>query len=224
MELTPPTVNLKRRGTVRLIPGRYPSTGILDRVAAPEDLDAVFELEGWSNDRINGELGILHTVPREEWVIGRPMATVVMAAFCHPRPDGGRFNDSHRGAWYAAFTLKTAHAEAVHARTRELEEIGGWFDTAMQMVVYTADFNARFHEVRGKKFAAYLDPDSYAKSQALARELLEAGANGIVYPSVRDRGGTCLACFRPRLVKNVKQGAFYEYRWAGVREPAIRGL
>jgi hypothetical protein len=224
MELTPPTINLKRRGTFRLIPGRYPSTGILDRVAAPKDLDAVLELEGWSNDRISGELGILHALPRKEWVIGTPLATIVMAAFCHPPPEGGRFNDSSRGAWYAAFTLKTAHAESVHARTRELEEIGGWFDTSMQMVSYTAHFTARFHEIRGRKFAAYLNPDDYTKSQALAHELLEAGGNGIVYPSVRDRGSTCLACFRPRLVKNVKQGAFYKDKWTGSREPAIRKL
>ncbi len=132
--------------------------------------------------------------------------------------------DARRGAWYAAFTLKTAHAEAIHARTRELEEIDPWFDTARQMVSYPADLSGRFDEIRGRKFAAFLDPDDYTKSQVLARELLDSAANGIVYPSVREHGGTCLACFRPRLVRNVKQGAFFEYRWTGSREPAIRKL
>ena len=33
------------------------------------------------------------------------MASVIMAAFCHPRPTGGRFNSSERGAWYAASSL-----------------------------------------------------------------------------------------------------------------------
>jgi RES domain-containing protein len=224
MELTPPETSLARRGTVRLIPGRYPSAGILDRVAAPDDLDALFELEGWTNDRISVELGILHTIVREEWAVGTPMATVVMAAYCHPRPGGGRFNDDSRGAWYAAFSLKTAHAEAVHARTRELEEIGGWFDTAIQMASYLADFNADFHDLRGKRFVDDLDPDDYSASQRLARRLIEDGANGIVYPSVRDGDGTCLVCFRPRLVRTVRAGAFYEYRWSGTREPRIRKL
>jgi hypothetical protein len=224
MELTPPETNLRRRATVRLIAGRYPSAGILDRIAAPEDLDAVFELEGWTNDRISTELGILHMLAREEWVVGIALATVVMAAYCHPRPGGGRFNDETRGAWYAAFNLKTAHAEAIHARTRELEEIGGWFDTSMQMVAYLADFNADFHDLRDRRFAAFLDPDDYSSSQRLGRRLFDRGANGIVYPSVRERGGTCLVCFRPRLIRNVRQGAFYEYRWSGAREPAIRKL
>jgi hypothetical protein len=27
-----------------------------------------------------------------------------------------------------------------------------------------------------------------------------------VYPSIRHKGGTCLACFRPDLVQNLRQG------------------
>ncbi|MGH7933761.1 MAG: RES family NAD+ phosphorylase [Candidatus Binataceae bacterium] len=226
MELKPPVRHLARRNTHRLIPSRYPSAGILDAVAAPEDLDAVFELEGWTNDRISNELGVLHTIPRDEWVIGRAMATVVMAAYCHPRPAGGRFNDAARGAWYAGFALRTAHAEAVHSRTRELEEIGGWFETFVQMLDYLADFNAGMHDLRDSRgrFSRYLKPDSYEASQKLGRTLLEGGSNGIVYPSVRDHGGTCMVCFRPRLVGNVRQGGFYEYRWSGSRTPVITKL
>jgi len=224
MELTPPTARVVRRGTHRLIPSRYPSVGILDAVAAAEDLEAVFELEGWTNDRISTELGLLHNIPRAQWVVGRPLATVVMASFCHPRPTGGRFNNGSRGAWYAAFALKTAHAETVFHRAAELEEIGGWFDTFVQMADYLADFRAVFHDLGEPRFARYLNPGSYARSQRLAGRLLEQSSNGIVYPSVRDRGGTCLACFNPPLVSNVRSGGFYEYRWSGKREPMIRRL
>jgi hypothetical protein len=42
----PPQVRLRRKVTHRLIASRYPSAGILDRVASPADLEAVFELEG----------------------------------------------------------------------------------------------------------------------------------------------------------------------------------
>jgi hypothetical protein len=183
-----------------------------------------FELEGWTNDRISAELGVLHSIPRDEWVTGWPLSTVVMAAFYHPHPDGGRFNDSGRGAWYAGFALRTAHAEAIFHRTRELEEIGGWFDTFVQMAVYLADFDTDFHSLRARRFSRYLHPESYAPSERLGRQLLGQGSNGIVYPSVRDRGGTCLACFRPRLVGRVRQGGFYEYRWSGRRKPAVRKL
>jgi hypothetical protein len=224
VELKPPRAHIARRATHRLIPSRYPAVGIFDTVASAEDLEAVFELEGWTNDRISNELGVLHNIPRDEWVAGRPMATVVMAAFCHPRPGGGRFNDASRGAWYAGFALRTAHAEAIYHRTRELEEIGGWFDTFVQMAAYLADFNSGFHDIRNRRFSRYLNPDSYEASQRLGRRLLGQGSNGIIYPSVRDRGGTCVACFRPRLVTNARQGGFYEYRWTGESRPAVRKL
>jgi hypothetical protein len=89
---------------------------------------------------------------------------------------------------------------------------------------YLADFDAAFHDVRGRGFAALHDPDDYAAPQALARELRAGGSNGIVYRSVRHKGGACLACFRPPLVRNVRPGAHFEYRWQGRREPAIREL
>ena len=58
MELAPGTL-VRWRGAPRLVPSRYPVVGLLDRVAPPADLDAVFELEGWTNDRISGEVGLL---------------------------------------------------------------------------------------------------------------------------------------------------------------------
>jgi hypothetical protein len=210
--------------THRLIPSRYPPVGILDRVSSPEDLEAVFELEAWTNDRVSQELGILYGIPREEWIFGRN-ATVVMAAFCHPRPDGGRFNDSSRGAWYAAFDLETAQAEIVYHKTKELAEVGV-FETRVQYREYVARFWGEFHDVRpsNREFAVYHDPNSYEQSQKLAAGLLQNGSNGILYRSVRKVGGECIACFHPALVKEVRQSAHFELSWQGSPTPQIRKL
>jgi RES domain-containing protein len=225
VELIPPTEKLLFAGAFRLVPSRYPSRGILDVVSSGADLPQILELETWSNDRISSELGILHRIPKEEWVAGRPMASVVMAAFCHPRPTGGRFNSPERGAWYAANSLDGAHAEVVYHRTAELAEIGV-FETRVQMRLYQADFHAVFHDVRDNvpENVPYHDPTSYAASQALGRALLTDGSNGVVYRSVRHAGGQCLACFRPALVTNVRAGAHFEYQWPGTRTPQIRLL
>ena len=198
--------------------------GLLDRVASPSDLDALFELESWTNDRINGALGLLRSIPHAEWVTGRPMASVIMAAFCHPRPGGGRFSSGDRGAWYAARAVETALAESGYHRTAELREVGG-FETRVEMRVYLADFNARFVDVRAADSPANLyDPESYVASQRFAGTVLESGGNGIVYRSVRHRGGQCRACFRPVLVRNVRVGGHYEFRWSGTPEPSVRKL
>src|SRR6476619_6148269 len=128
MELTPPESLVRWTAAPRLVPSRYPVVGLLDRVASAADLEALFELEGWTNDRISNEFGLLHTVPESEWVTGQPMATVVMAAFCHPRPGGGRFSTDERGAWYAGRTIATALAESEYSRTAGRAE-GGGFET-----------------------------------------------------------------------------------------------
>jgi hypothetical protein len=208
----------------RLIPSRYPPVGILDRVSSPEDLEAVFELEAWTNDRVSQELGLLYGIPREEWIFG-PNATVVMAAFCHPRPDGGRFNDASRGAWYAAFELETAQAEIVYHKTKELAEVGV-FETRVQYREYVGRFWGEFHDLRLSKreFAPYHDPNSYEHSQKLAVALLQNGSNGILYRSVRRAGGECIACFHPALVKEVRQSAHFELSWQGSPTPQIRRL
>lgn len=224
--MIPSTTEVELEGTCRLVPSLYPSRGILDVAASPEDLPLILELESWTNDRISTELGVLHRIPPEEWVTGRPMASVIMAAFCHPRVEGGRFNGPDRGAWYAGESPATAHAEVIYHRSRELAEIGV-FETRLQMRLYLADFHGAFHDVRPDlpEYVAYHDPVSYAASQELARRLMAAGSNGVIYRSVRRAGGECLACFRPALVENVRPSGHFEYRWRGPgRAPSIRRL
>lgn len=222
MELKPPLVHFRRADTHRLIPSRFPPVGILDAIAAPADLALVVELEGWTNDRLSNELGLLLTIPHSEWVVGQPHASAIMAAYCHPHPDGARFNDATRGAWYAGLDLDTAIAETVHHRTQELIEIGV-FDARVEMRQYLADFDAGFHDLRAGFDEAH-DPDSYAAGQSLAKTLYGGGSNGVVYRSVRHAGGECVACFKPPLVLNVRPAAHFEYIWSGTPVPKIRRL
>jgi len=73
-------------------------------------------------------------------------------------------------------------------------------------------------------WAPLYDPGDYSASQALTRRLLDEGSNGVVYRSVRDPAGECLACFRPTLVRSVRAGGHYEFRWEGRSDPMIRKL
>jgi len=221
---TPPVVRIRWTATCRLIPSRYPSVGLFDTIASPDDLDAILELEAWTNDRLSTELGIINRLPRDEWVVGEPMASVVMAAFCHPRPGGGRFSTEDKGAWYAGRSVEIALAESVYHRTQELVEVGH-FDTRVQMRLYHADFASTFHDVRARPLDDPLyHPIAYDQSQAFVRELLAQGSNGIVYTSVRHPSGQCIACFRPKLVKRVRVAAHYEFVWEGQPAPRVRRL
>ncbi len=206
--MIPKLTYIRRDDTHRLIPSRDKEKSVLERLADDEDqLNDLFELDGATNDRLIGEANLLPEISVHELLFGVPYAHIVNAAFCHAHPTGSRFNGSGRGAWYAAFELETAAAEVAYHKSQELQEIDWREAESFAFDDYLADFRGEFHDIRhGVSFSGCLDPKSYRRSQELGRELLAAGSIGIVYPSVRRARGTCLACFRPALVTNVRRG------------------
>jgi RES domain-containing protein len=219
----PPTSLVRQYDTHRLIPAKYSTSGdsVLIRVAdSDEDLQKIFDLDSATNDRLLAENGLLPGIGIHELVFGVPYYRIVNAAFCHAHPLGSRFNAPDRGAWYAAFELDTAQAEVAYHKWRELLEVN-WLKEEVTYDDYLADFSAEFHDIRGDDFRTCLDPESYVASQELAQQLLDAGFLGVVYSSVRAPEGTCVACFRPALVTNVRKGAAYVFRWHGKPEPIV---
>ena len=220
----PPVRLLRRLDTHRLVPSRHLPRGdsVLAAIADDDEhLAAIFELDAATNDRLLAEHQRLPGIGLEELVFGVPSASVINATFCHPHPLGARFSGPDRGAWYAGFELETAQAEVAFHRTVQLAEVGRFHDEATYDD-YLADFSAEFHDLRGARgFRSALDPNSYVESQALAERLLRDGALGVVYPSVRHEGGTCVACFRPALVSNVRRDRTYRFTWAGDPVPDI---
>ena len=83
---------------------------------------------------------------------------------------------------------------------------------------YLADFATELHDLRGRRaeYKEFLQPlplpECYQSPQRLAADLLAHQSNGIIYPSVRRKGGTCIVCFRPALVYHVSQDARLEFR------------
>jgi hypothetical protein len=200
----------------RLVPSRFPPVGLFDRVARPEDLDAVFAAEALTNDRLREEAGDLRLVPPDERISG-PGSTPVMAAFTHLNPEGSRFSDGSFGVYYAAREMETAIAERAHHSAiflaRTAEPPGD-----VDLRSYVARIDAELVELRGhgrRRRNDLMDPDSYRNSQAFGRARREEGAGGIVYDSVRRRDGQCVAVFRPRLVKDCRQGSHVCLVWNG---------
>ena len=218
-----PTCQVDQRDTHRLIPTQFADDGasVLTRLTDDENLlNGIFELDNATNDRLWAESGRLPGIDARELVFGIPAYRIINAAFCHPAPNGSRFNSSDRGAWYAAFELETSQAEVAHHRKLWLQETGWQEEDIADYVDYLADFRAEFHDLRGaKEHVDCLSPDSYVASQALAAQLLNLGSAGIVYPSVRSTSGTCIACFRPVLVTNARKGDSFTFVFADWKTP-----
>lgn len=227
--MTLPRTNLVRRNdTHRLIPSKYSEGGesVLARIADDDaHLNDIFDLDNATNDRLIAENNLLPGIGIHELVFGVPYYRIVNAAFCHAHPLGSRFNGPDRGAWYAAFEFKTAQAEIAFHKSVELAEADWREEESVTYDDYLADFSAELHDLReDPRFARCLAPDSYVASQDLAQQLLGAGSLGVIYPSVRRNEGTCVACFQPALVMNVRKGRSYRYVWKGRTEPQVSTL
>lgn len=219
---------LRRFDTCRLIPSRFADAedSVLAPLAGGDDalLRDLFDLDNATNDRLRGESGLLPGIGVDELVFGVPNFRIINAAYTYARPEGSRFNDGERGAWYCAFEAETALAEVAFHKTVEYQEIGR-FDDSVSYQALLADFSAGFHDLRDDDaWAPCLDPGSYVASQGLAARLLDAGSMGVIYPSVRHAGGTNLACFRPALVGNVRKGHAYRLTWAGSPIPQVEPI
>jgi hypothetical protein len=199
----------------RIVPSRFPPINLFEAVTDPADLEAVFQIEAMTNDRLREEAGDIRLVPPEDRVSG-PGSTPIMAAFTHLNPDGDRFTNGTYGVFYAGRTIETAIAETRYHRVRFLQATS---EPAQEidMRVYAVDLDAEMHDIRAKResHAGYYHPSNYAMSQELALKLRENGSNGIVYGSVRDDGGECAAVFRPRLLSNCRQERHLCYVWDG---------
>lgn len=192
--------------TSRVIPSRFPPIPAFDTVTEPDDLAAVMELEGWTNDRL--VVTRLARLPRDRWVQGRANASVVMAAFLHGSPTGMRFTSDWLGAWYGSDTLTTALLEVANALRAELS-LSGLTEKRETYREYLADLAGDYADIFGG-FPQFHDPDprSYPTSQAFGEHIRQSTPDltGIRYESVRHPGHAAWVCFDPRAVQDVAQG------------------
>jgi len=167
------------------------------------------DLEGWTNDRLVKQR--LARLPRAEWVFGTPNASIVMAAFLHAAPGGLRFTSGELGAWYAGLSLRTSIAEVSHHLRREAAN-AGWSEMRGQYRAYGAQLEGRYVDIRGRAGSL---PDIYARasyraSQAFGEAVRASDDHGILYDSLRHRGGANVVCYRPKSITAVQQAAHHE--------------
>jgi RES domain-containing protein len=204
----------------RIIASRHPPIDVFERASGSDRgvSDALLALEQLTNPRLRDQVGEIALVPPERRVTG-PGATYVMAPFTHVNRRGSRFADGTFGAYYAASELETAIAETVHhferialdsadpPRSDDMRAIVGAFDADLEDAAPPAK------PIR----STLLDPNDYSASQKWARDLREAGADGVCYPSVRRAGGECVAAFWPDVPAIPVQERHLQYHWNGDR-------
>jgi hypothetical protein len=220
----PPLLFVEAFATSRLIPSLSSpneDSVLVDVVQNPKYFQKVFGLDDATNDRLLIEGSEFDKIDETELVAGIPCASVINAAYMHSHKEGNRFSVFNRNAWYAALSVRTSQIEVIFHRTIELHEMRV-YEHESTYDEYLADFRCQLHDLRGlSEGDPILSPTSYVESQKLAEKLFGTGALGLIYSSVRDPQGTCIACFRPALVTNVRKGVTFRLRWVGLGNPVV---
>jgi len=199
----------------RIVPTRYPSVTLFDRVADAVDFDALYQLEALTNERVRDELGQIARVPPEQRLFG-PGSGPIMAAFTHLNTLGSRFSSGEYGVFYAARDRATAIAETRYHHARFLAATQ---QRAMHlpMRLYSVAVDAKLHDLRPASAVAdaVYDPGDYGASQRLGRRLHAEGSDGVAYRSVRRPLGQCVGLFKPKGASACLHAAYLLYAWDG---------
>lgn len=212
------------RDAVRIIRSIYPPIDLFEDIADPADWPFLISAEQKTNPRLVEAIGNLDLVP-EARRVGGPGASYLMAPFTHVSSDRpSRFTDGTFGVLYAGNRFEVALFETAYHHGRFMaatNEAAGWTSQFREIVL---EVTGDLHDLRGGNpaYADILDPDDYAAAQALGAQLHAAGADGIVYPSVRVEDGECVGLFYPDLGANPIQGRHLDYHWDGQRVDMYR--
>ena len=214
--------------TIRLVASaRLRDPALNPLVDSPAESELLAEIEGATSGRLVAEERGLGGIREDELVHGVPHAKFINASFAYAKPRAAmRFNPAGRGAWYAALAIETCIAEVGFHLTRALEDAGD-LHAVVEYGEMLASMSGVFIDLRGDRGHPALDPDpdkGYAAGNIVAARARAEGHNGIIYPSVRHEGGTCIAALWPNVVQSVVQGAMVRLTWNGSAEYLIEIL
>jgi len=219
-----PVAAIDWRGAVRIIRSVFPPIDLFEDIADPADWPLLLAAEQKTNPRLMEAVGNLDLVPPGRRVAG-PGASWLMAPFTHVSPDRpSRFSAGHFGVLYAGDVFAVALFETIHHHSRFMaatRQPPGWTSQFREILI---DIRADLHDLRGSGVdaEAFLRPDDYSESQGLGASLRTSGSDGVVYPSVRQRGGFCAGLFYPDCAANPVQGRHLDYHWDGERVDLYR--
>lgn len=199
----------------RVIPTRYTEDRILRKVTDADDMEITSGVEQMTSDRRRQEDEEAALVAPRDVVTG-PGSGYIMAAFTYRNIEGSRFSDGAHGVYYAAKSKATAveetkyHREIFMSRTKE-------GPMRLEMRVLTAELDGELHDIRGlqRKIPAVYHRSRYSASQALAKDLILEDSYGIVYDSVRHKGGECVAVFRAPILSHCRSEGLLTFDWNG---------
>ena len=199
----------------RIVSSKYPSIDFFENLVDSNLMEEILYIESLTNDRLRDEVGKISLIAPEDRISG-PGSSPVMAAFTHFSEDSpSRFSDGGFGVYYAGDSLNTAIEETKFHRERFLgstkEDPG-----EIGMRVYIGKVAKPLHDIR-VGYDKLHDPDTWSIPQTFGKKMWRKNSRGIVYRSVRNPGGECIAALRPPAITIPSHGQHLAYVWDGSR-------
>ena len=192
----------------RAIHSRFPPANLFDTVSDEAAL-LLAELEGETSDRLSRWR---ERVAPEDARFGNGWGSV-MASFCYAT--AGRFNTAAFGAYYCADSVHTAIAEWSHHAANVWRDFKFSDEASATVRIYCGRFEQPLVDARQNRRVHHLN--DYTASHAFARRQKVDGQYGILYRSVRRKGGEAAALLRPAATSPVAQAGHYSVLWDGHR-------
>jgi hypothetical protein len=191
------------------VPRVDPYEGLYDSEEAFEDL---VELDNLTNLRIQDEISDLPLLPRDSMAKGSN-AKILNAPFIYFSPDRPtRFSDGSFGVYYAAFSEETCVREIAH-HLSEFYRATDEPDLEPDYEFWKSKVVLPLLDIRSiSGHSLYLNAQSYRESQVFGFSI-RSKHPGLIYPSVRDEAGLCVALFTPLASSNPRKGKTIKFNW-----------
>jgi hypothetical protein len=213
----PPKVRLSWRKHYRLIPSRHPYIDVFDAHGlTDEEKAAIWDLQKRTHKR-HGGTGLARIRPAD--IATGHGAYYLNGPFIHTGR-ASRFTDGSYGVYYAAHELNTAIIETKYGYERVWRSSHLVPESFTFRALKGNTVHEKLYDIRNSiYYKRYLNPDisTYPRAQSFAAELRkkDLDAYGIVYPSVRDADGECIAVFRGSAIPIPVQACLLTFDWNG---------
>lgn len=131
-----------------------------------------------------------------------------------------RFNDGSYGIWYAGMSVGTAIAETVHHHQIFLGKNQPGISAVSDFFILAGSVDRQLEDVNAVANARH--PSNPAISRQLGADLRKQGSDGLVWDSVRHKGGECICLFKEKIVGALSKGELYSYHWDGSRIHTVK--
>lgn len=198
----------------RLIPSRFPTVNLYERIAANGAQDVLAQIETLTNPRVRDkeEAARVSSVDVE---MSPKFQNWNQAPFSYPNPAGSRY----LGPLYRAMELFKSLESALAASIKKREA----FLAATNHRPTNVDMRVLKHEFSGEFVDRSHDPIDMPQEERwkIGERLLEAGKHGVYYRCPELPHCFAVSLFDGEGLRPAKQAEHFRFRWDGERIPWI---